>query len=260
VRYLKFVPTASAYPADFYAALHRGNTGDLAFYTRECQGSDSVLELGCGAGRILLTLAAERRVGVECHPGLLDLANHTQSKMLENAHVARLILGDMVETLEQLQDRFDRIIIPYGGLYCVLSEDRIARLFAAVRTRLNPGGQLLLDVYAADGFHTEASPEDIDAETLVPLTQVYCRDQNYEVFESSHWDPTTQRIDVNYLYVPPHEDEGLLTRIEQRYLLSAQLREAIDTARLKVLELSGDFERTPYNVSSDLMVLRAGLG
>ncbi len=41
------------YPPALYAELHVGNPGDLAFYREHCVGASSILELGCGYGRVM---------------------------------------------------------------------------------------------------------------------------------------------------------------------------------------------------------------
>ena len=63
-------------PAELYARLHRGNPGDLDFYRRACAGASSVLELGCGHGRVLRAIATPEThlVGVDLDPELLALA------------------------------------------------------------------------------------------------------------------------------------------------------------------------------------------
>ncbi|MEZ4265484.1 MAG: class I SAM-dependent methyltransferase [Myxococcota bacterium] len=43
--------------ARVYDLLHRGTPGDIAFYRHVCAGAASVLELGCGSGRVLVELA-----------------------------------------------------------------------------------------------------------------------------------------------------------------------------------------------------------
>ena len=62
--------------AVFYALTHRGNRGDLAFYSSLCRGARSVLELGSGYGRVLESLASTRRrvVGLERDAALRALS------------------------------------------------------------------------------------------------------------------------------------------------------------------------------------------
>ena len=47
--------------AELYALTHRGTAGDVGFYRRACAGASSVLELGCGSGRLLKRLARPGR-------------------------------------------------------------------------------------------------------------------------------------------------------------------------------------------------------
>ena len=44
------------YDRRLYASVHRGNPGDVGFYERLCAEARTVLELGCGYGRVLSRL------------------------------------------------------------------------------------------------------------------------------------------------------------------------------------------------------------
>ena len=85
----------NTYPPELYAKLHLGNPGDLAFYREQCRDVGTVLELGCGYGRVLESLAdqCEELVGLDSSRGLLALA---QSRLRDQkqSHV-QLALGDM---------------------------------------------------------------------------------------------------------------------------------------------------------------------
>src|SRR5690606_14496409 len=103
------------YPARFYAALHRGTPGDLDHYQRVCQSASSVLELGCGYGRVVAALAAPGRVvvGVEQDPELLAMARDALAPLSKAAQAGvELVRGDMRTV--SLDRRFDRVLIPFG--------------------------------------------------------------------------------------------------------------------------------------------------
>jgi tRNA G46 methylase TrmB len=51
------VTLTPALAAELYRLTHRGNPGDVGFYRKLCSGVQSVLELGCGYGRLLAALA-----------------------------------------------------------------------------------------------------------------------------------------------------------------------------------------------------------
>lgn len=237
--------------AELYAAVHTGTPGDVDFYRGVVEGSGSVLELGCGAGRVLRELAAPRRrtVGLDRDGHLLELARaRTRGLNVE------LVQADM-ETFD-LGERFETIVVPHGGLYCLLTPDAVVGSLACVARHLRPGGRLVFDGYAADAFHRNRRPEDVDADHLHPVTRVEARGVGYSVFERSTWCRDTQRIDATYLYV---SDRGTMVEIEvrQRYLLSKEIAPLLRRAGLELHGIFGDFHRGPLRAASDVLVVHA---
>lgn len=244
-----------SYPARFYAALHRGTPGDLDHYVRVCQDASSVLELGCGYGRVIAALAAPGRtvVGVEQDPELLAMARRAV-QALPKAHQAgvQLVEGDMRTV--SLDRCFDRVLIPFGGLYCLLTDDDVDATLANAVRHLAPGGRVAFDVYRADAFHRESEPDDVPDDAHEPLCRVEVDGLAYEVLERSTWDKPRQRIDVSYLYV---DEQGRTQEgtIAQRYLLEPQLRAALARAGLRVVRLAGHFDDAKDD--DELMVVEA---
>ena len=68
--------TGDALHAALYAAVHTGTPGDRELYASVCRGAATVLELGCGAGRLLPVLAGSDRtvVGIDLDTHLLARA------------------------------------------------------------------------------------------------------------------------------------------------------------------------------------------
>ena len=111
------------YAADLYAALHTGTKGDEDFYRAVCAGADRVVELGCGSGRLLAVLADQvaELHGVDSSEEALRLARENVPASVE------LHRGDM-ETFEVGGD-FDRVLIPFNGIYCLTDLDSVRRTF-----------------------------------------------------------------------------------------------------------------------------------
>jgi SAM-dependent methyltransferase len=244
---------SSSYPARFYAAVHDGNTGDVEFYRRRCASVRSIVELGCGDARVLAALAEPGRVlvGVDIDAQQLELA-----AARANGAALELIEADLC-TLDLGPRRFDRVIIPHGGIYCLLDEDALAAGLRRAAALLHDDGLLLLDAWAADGFHVEAEPEDQDPSWLERVKTIELDGERYEVLERSSWDKPRQRLDVTYIHVRVGTEDVTEGRLLQRYVLADQLCAALEQAGLDLVELAGDFEGGPYDAESELLVVTA---
>lgn len=247
------------YPARFYAALHVGTPGDLDHYMRVCQHAASVLELGCGYGRVVEALAAPGRtlVGVERDPALLAMARAKVAKLSKASQAGvRLIEGDMRTV--SVGQRFEAVLIPFGGLYCMLDDADLDATLANVVRHLEPDGCFAFDVYRADAFHAEAEPDDLPDDAHAPLARVEVDGEAYEVLERSTWDKPSQRIDASYLYVN-EAGRAIEGTIAQRYLLEPQLRAALERAGLEITQLTAGFGADPEEGDDELMVVQAVL-
>jgi SAM-dependent methyltransferase len=248
----------AAYDPVFYALVHQGNPGDVAFYLQECAGAARILELGCGYGRLSLALAqtGSEVWGIDLHDGLLALAESRRSA-LDVAAAARVHLshGDMRAI--QIAGPFDFIIIPFSGLYCLDSDEDVLRCLSSARALLAPNGVLLFDSYAADGFHEECVPEDYAEDTLDHVALIAKEGVAYDVYERSSWDRVQQRLVATYVHVPDGEGETIEHDIAQRYLLSNQVAGLLTQAGFRIEHLWGSFDRGPFGPDSEALIVRA---
>jgi SAM-dependent methyltransferase len=250
--------TGGGYDAELYALVHRGTPGDLAFYARACGGARAVLELGCGFGRLLPALSGivDSYVGLDCDAGLLRMARRERAALGAPARAkVKLRRGDM--RAFDMPERFDRILIPHSGLFCLQSDADVLACLRCARAHLRDGGELVLDSYAADGFHQCSRPSDLSAKTEEWLARVVMAAVEYDVYERSRWDRRRQRLSVTYRHVPHgggHVREGV---IEHRYLVHAQLRALLERAGFVVVEQRGGFRSQRLSRRSELIVVRA---
>ncbi|MFK7987199.1 MAG: class I SAM-dependent methyltransferase [Sandaracinaceae bacterium] len=237
--------------AQLYALVHDGSPGDLAFYVRFCGEGRTVLELGVGTGRVARALADEGFdvTGVECDAGMLAEARAHPHESVT------LVEGDMRDL--NLGATFDRIILPFTGLYCLPDEDALDRCLTGVRRHLAPGGLFAFDVYAADGFHEEARPEDYPDDQMDHVTDIEHGGERLAVFESSSWDRDAQTMLARYTYRREDGTTRASIPIHHRYVLRDQLSAALETAGLASLGVFGSFDGAPYDRDSASMIVMA---
>lgn len=242
--------------AELYALTHRGNPGDIEFYRAVCRGASSVLELGSGSGRLLSALAADQRrlVGLELDPSLLALAKRNLRVLpLAKRKLLKVVHADMRNFA--LPERFERVLMPYNALYCLLSKRAALACFRAAQRALTPGGVLALDVWNAEPFHRDSARAGAD--DLEPIVSLNHARRTWDVFESSRVRRAQQRLDVSYTYLPRGGGVSYQIPIAQRYFLSAEISELLERAGFAVEARYGDFSRRRFGARSPQLVVLA---
>lgn len=246
------------YPAKLYAALHVGNPGDIGFYREHCRGAESILELGCGYGRVLEALAGNERqlTGLDANRELLALAK----ERLQGEHAERveLVNGDMRRFA--FDRRFDRILIPYSGVYCLLETSDVVACFRSVAAHLEPDGRFIFDAYSADEFHDDPNEDELaDADLPEDVATLNHAGITYQVTEQSQWWRDEQRMDVVYVHEPREGGHTIAAPLQHHYLLSHQIEPLLERAGLELLSLDGDYDGTPFTPEADLIAVTARL-
>lgn len=248
---------SAPYEARFYAATHLGNDGDVEFYARLCEDAKTVLELGCGSARVLSKVVppSATGVGVDLHEGLLALARARPQAERRSAHLS-FERGDM-RTL-MLGRRFDRVLIPYSGLYCLDHAAGLRACLETVAAHLSPDGILALDAYSADGFHHHASREEVgQLDEWTKIEDVEVEGVSFTVHERSRWDRAAQTIAAQYRYVGVN-GQVYEAPLPQRYVLAEELMLASMHAGLEPVALWGGFDQRPFDPEqSDHMIFLA---
>ena len=208
-----------------------------------------MLELGCGFGRILAALneSVDDLWGLDDHPGLLAEARNTGG--------ATLVLGDMRSF--SLGRTFDRVLIPYNGLYCLLTDDDVRACLACCRRHLSASGQLVLDVYP---YESAPSDDDIEqSESDEPIVQIEMGGRSYVVYESAEFDRSTGIATVTYRYVQPDgaTDTGV---IRQRALAEDHLRGLVAQEGLTIARWEGGFVGEAADEDAEQWVVTASAG
>lgn len=150
-----FLPLSSERYCQFYDLEMSDFQADLPFYLERIKVPGTILEIGCGSGRLSRQLAAT---------GAAVIAVDLSLPML---HLARRKAGTNISylcmdmTALALSRKFDSVIIAYHTLNLLVTEDSIKICLQQVRTVLKSDGKLLLQLFIPDQTLLDLGPKKI---------------------------------------------------------------------------------------------------
>ena len=253
------------YP-ELYHAHHQLRLEDLSFWqTLADKLGGPILELGCGAGRILLPLAEAGHavIGLDNDPAILALLeSFYQPKLHPNLSI---IQADMTDF--HLQTRFVLIIFPCNTFSTLGSKSRRATL-KAVRGHLAPSGLFVFSIPNPEllaNLPTEGEPE---IEETFPHPQTGYPVQVISSWQRSDGEPGDgdwgiPHLTFHWRYDHLHPD-GTIKRITAftRHTLDpvdAYLHD-LRAAGLRPTARYGDYEFSTYSPLSTYLILLAEPG
>lgn len=247
--------------------LHNGSDGDTDFYARcatsqSSPGRPSVLELGCGWGRVSWRVWQEGAdlLGVDAEPQFLAMARAREEELAATGRaLPRWIEGDLLQV--ELSEQFDFVLLPYNTLWAVGGRDGVVQALKQARRYLKPEGQVWFDVYPLDEFHGaalrgEVETADQPAEELLELPSPF---GPLTITEETKIELTTQQLDVTHrAYL---SDRSLVgeSHLVHYYLTFSEVLACIEEADLDVYGLFGSFDGDHFDDESEHLIVVAGI-
>lgn len=122
---------------------------DVPFYRSVLAShqSKTVLELGCGTGRVLLALVpdADAVTGVDVSEGMLDRLRDKVEQTGANRKCVTIVHGDICKL--DLGKTSDLIIAPHRVFQCLETDDQVDALLSGIRRHLAPNGTCVLNAF-----------------------------------------------------------------------------------------------------------------
>ncbi|MGC8827229.1 MAG: class I SAM-dependent methyltransferase [Anaerolineae bacterium] len=238
----------------YYELDHADYTADIPFYQDLArQAGEPVLELGCGAGRVLIPLA---EAGVTITG--VDLAPRMLARAKEKADAAG-ISGRV--TLVQADMRHLDLPARFRLAFCALNtlmhlediEDQIAVLESA-RRHLVSGGIFAVDLPNPhlSLHHEERTPLTLDKEMVDPETR-----NRILKLVSYRSDASLQISDITIIY-DEVDAAGRLQRtivpMRMRWIYPYELRLMLEIAGFRLNQLYGSYDLEPFSAGSERMI------
>jgi len=252
------MPTDTRAQAAKYYDLSPDTPADIPFYRRLIPSPEArVLELGCGTGRVLVSLAEACGYihGLDLSEAMVAICH----RKLEAAGIAATKAHVEVKDITNfaLRQTFDLIIAPYRVLQNLETDAAVTGLFRCVRHHLRPGGSCFLNVFRPYG----------DAETL---RREWCTEQEQLCWEVAvaggrvtcherrpRMDPDRMVLYPELIYRRYHGkalvDEAVL-KIAMRCYYPEGFVQLVVKQGFRVLQQWGGYEGELYGQGSELVV------
>lgn len=233
-----------------YASLHE----DLPLWLALAAESGSpILEIGCGAGRVLRPLAEAGHsvTGLDRSPAMLRLAGTAVAGRL--AERTSLVEADVRRFN---LDRLFRLILSPCNTLSALDDAELAAALERIHAHLYPGGRLAFEVPGPGEELVGADWDEplaafIDTESGNPV----------QVFASQQAEPGAGRVKVNWRYDVLKPD-GAVQSWELSVPFHLRPPEAyarmLEQAGLQAIALHGDYDRRPLRPGDTCLIVVAG--
>lgn len=242
--------------AEIYDSVYSYMKDDVAFYVEEASSVDGpVLELGCGTGRVSIPMAGtgSHVVGLDSSHEMLLKACGKVDGVVKGKGSISLIRGDMREL--PFGQLFSLIVVPFRGFLSLLSVEAQERTLNEIRTHLAPGGRLVFNVFVPDlnmlvqegdvPYHFRDVTDPQMGTTLV-------------LWHQSSYDNYNQIISVRLIVEELDAGGAVRTRVyrdfQLRYVFRWEMHRLLESCGFRVLDLYGDFDRSPFDETSTEMV------
>ena len=251
-----FRNSAWLYDVDNRDNLH----DDIPFYLEYAkQQQGEILELGCGTGRVALTLAAEGFcvTGLDLSQQMLDVFREKRAAKPDIADRITLVHGNMADFA--FDRKFSMIIAPFRAFQALTDDRDINNSLSSIRGHLTDDGIFIVNVFdpipERMTEQTWCYPETVQWERLDEKTG------NYVV--KKHWG---DKIDTVNRVIYPHfafevkypngRTERIVDDLSLKYYFNHQLRAVVENAGMEIAEEYSWYDKTPPGGREIIFVCR----
>jgi SAM-dependent methyltransferase len=233
-----------------YDMEYAHRTHDVRWYRALASDASTILELGCGTGRVTIPMAlagAEVTAVDLCRP-MLEVLQSRRSQLANPSRID-LVHGDF--TRLDLGRRFELVVMPFNALQHVYTPDDFQALMGTVHKHLSPGGRFCLDVAVpAHQVWNGRDPEGRHEMRTMPDPQ----GGKLLTWENGVYDPITQIYTVRYHYQRA-SGERQIVRLPLRMFHPQDLLTLLLQAGLQIARKAGGFDGQSLDATATSMVL-----
>ena len=237
-------------------ARYAGEDAEIAFYDALAKGTNaSILELGCGTGRLSIPLAAKGHAvtGLDCAAAMLEVA---RAKASAADVEVDFVQADM--RCFNVESRPGLVILPYNTIGHLHSLDDLMSCFSRVHAQMAPDGMFVIDVDNPTPYRMGQEP----VERRLLLRYPTESGEWVDVYETIVFD-WAEQIQERTLFVQRAGQQSQID-LRTRVLFPQELGNLLRTAGFEIALRTGGFDTATFGAASDSQLLvcvrRAGEG
>lgn len=214
-------------------------------------GIRSLLELGCGTGRIARQLAPllERYAGIDLsepflqgfrqlNPGIMQNPNHS----IHHGDFSSFTLGES----------FDAVILPFNTLTHLYTQAEAQGLLQCVERHLRPGGLFALDYFNPEMQYLLNHDVEQKQEEFTHTES----GEHYVIYETNRYDAAAQVNHIKRIYRAQGSGRELTLDLPMRIYFPMELDALLET-RLSIQHKYGSYSMAPFAGSSPRQIIVA---
>jgi 2-polyprenyl-3-methyl-5-hydroxy-6-metoxy-1,4-benzoquinol methylase len=259
--------------SDRYELDYAERTEDISFYLNYCRNrhkGSSILELGCGTGRITLPIASEGY-----HITGIDNSRNLLSSARKKADIQDLNVNFLEADFRnfKLSQKFNLIIAPFNALQHAYSEDEIKKVFESVKKHMGKTADFVFDVNNPEAtdvsFDNDVQLHDVfkayyDGNGIlkryIPGKTIDCELIDIIVENSIKYNAENRIIEYTFYYSMPDRQDFMVSTLFQRMFEFNDLSAYLKDTGFKIKEKFGGFKAEPFdNAHSPSLVVVATL-
>ena len=242
--------------ARYYDWIHSELTADIDFVLSLMEGRlHSVLELGCGTGRIVLPLAraGHEVLGLDTSQAMLDLAeSKLNEETIDIKSRVTFVNDDM--TNFNLDRRFSLVILSHNTLN-ELNTDGIKKTFDRIGEHLADDGFIFLDIANPSVLmgHFQENNEVLERQFQDPESGRLVRQSS-----SISVDVARQQMQVEWVFDTPAGEEVDSSRISHQatyhLIYPHELELLLNSAWFKLDQMYGGYDKELYGEEGERLI------
>ena len=242
--------------AGIYDQVYFDVNDDIDFYVQECIFSKgSVLELGCGTGRVTIPIAKTGIdiLAIDNSIAMMKVALEKINRQ-DAAYPNLQFVGSDMRNFA-FDKKFTLIIIPFRGFQSLLNVNDQIQTITNIKNHLTVNGRLIFNTFvpsyesivsAHDVLYHHKDVEDFD------------NHRKFIIWNQSEYDQFNQIVYTRIVVDELNNKEQVVNRFYRdfslRYAFRWELYHLLTSNGFKLLNLYGDFEKSDFDDSSTEMI------